>query len=256
METAIAIKERPILFSTPMVCAILEGRKTVTRRAINPQPKIVRAQDGTKFLDLPGKGPLWKNDEEHKCPYGKPGDIIWVRETHYRYGFWVRNSLTKKGNQKWKFVAENDTVLYFDNPPATFKISRDKKDPLRPAWYKRLGRFMPKFACRLRLEIQSIGVEPLQDITEEDAIREGCRPVIYEDFWEGYFDRGDGTLYRASKGIGSEPPPLEMINPMKVSMNDLNKSAKQSFESLWQSINGAESWNANPWVWRIEFRKT
>lgn len=250
MET-IAIKERPILFSTPMVKAILADLKNITRRTkdleyINKDPgKWMLIHTGTykaqteKDKIVERFGVLFQHKEDLRevvgipCPYGKPGDILWVRETHYRYGFWVKNGITKKGNQKWKFVAENDTVLYFDNPPATFKISRDKKDPLRPAWYKRLGRFMPKVACRLRLEIQSIGVEQLHDITEEDAISEGIQKVSNHNQWFNYLHRENAV-------------PAEMWV----------RGSRESFKTLWIKINGAESWNANPWVWRIEFRKT
>lgn len=250
MTTLTEVKERPILFSTPMVKAIIENRKRVARRVIKPQP-VPCNHECYVDADWKNEPTKWEAFDDHpdewycsycgngvdyggngmKCPYGKPGDVLWVRETWAIEKYF--NGLTEE----------------------CFPIYRADYGDEPVAWNWKPSIHMPRAACRLRLEIVSITVERLQDITEEDAKREGCRPVEYEDYWEGYFKQDDGSLYHASKGLGSDPPPPDMINPTKVSVKSLNKTAKQSFETLWQSINGPDSWNANPWVWRIFFRK-
>lgn len=183
------IRERPILFSGAMVRAILEGRKTQTRRvvkAIGPDTRYVMT---TGEIGLPAG--VWREDgwllpdigPKFKCPYGVPGDRLWVREEHYRFGHWepVQGVRTKGGRQKWKFVADTTEVL-FDAPPS-FRRGRHHKDPEIKAWHKRLGRFMPKSLARTWLEITGVRVERLQDISEADALAEGfytetCRDVF------------------------------------------------------------------------------
>ena len=217
METITNVKERPILFSTPMVRAILEGRKTVTRRAL--RDKLIINQDPDRYR-LHGH----KNMEGHAffedlrpeitpwispipCPYGFEGDVLWVRET------WAYVD----------FAGEDNGYVYRATDPDWETME---------GWKWKPSIFMPRAACRLRLEIQSISVERLQDITEEDAIREGI--VEYEDgTYHNYFKR---------KGLRYEDGVECLL-------------AKGSFQSIWISINGAESWNANPWIWKIEFKK-
>lgn len=259
MNTIEKVKERPILFSTAMVQAILEGRKTVTRRVIKPQPEISPDGDirfpwatfystGVVFtFDEDGNGgqnwtgtdfpkedrfkeALARTEYKNPCPYGKAGDIIYVREMYYDYGYWDENGFTKTGRRKYKFVSLGDPNerRYFDNPPSEVKPSNYRKI----AWYKRLARFMPYRYVRLKLEIVSIKVERLQDITEEDAIREGIEPELFDDGT----DWGVTRLFKNYEIDGK-----------------YEESPVDSFQSLWQSINGAESWEANPWTWRIEF---
>jgi hypothetical protein len=185
------VKERPILFSTPMVKAILEGRKTVTRRVVKGRP--------LEWLQPCMFTPEFVADQgNNNCPYGQPGDILWVRETFSQ-------------------VAE-DRFIY--------KVDGDKH-PLDWPWKPSIH--MPRAACRLRLEILSITVEKLQDISEEDAIREGIEPQpAFENIpqWKDYTNNGCTTGWPCV-----------------------------SFASLWQSINGKESWDANPFCWVINFRK-
>lgn len=226
----------PILFSTPMVQAILDGRKTQTRRVVKPQPN----ESGISYMKNP---PLnweqvyktewkpWKLETEEgetialNCPYGNPGDILWVRETYYAYGWWVKNGKTKSGKQKWKFVdfTEIDTegnYYYEDNKPE--KIEKGRAERIM-GWYKRPSLFMPKSACRIFLKITNVRVERLQDITEKDAKSEGI------------IDRG--ALGFTSFGI------------------DQSEKATEAFKYLWGKINGEQSWNDNPFVWVIEFER-
>lgn len=216
-QTTWIMKERPILFSAEMVRAILDGRKTMTRRVIKKdlndyyfQSLVLHASGRFTFVKNGNYNPTQNEVIEIKCPYGEPGDILWVREEHYRYGHWVKNGITKLGNQKWKFVAVDDDVIYLDNPPSTFKKSRYKDDPGGNYWYKRIARFMPKSACRIKLLIKSVRVERLQEISECDAAKDGAQ--LYETYRGGFY-------------------------------------------AIWQSIHGPESWESNQWVWVIEFKR-
>ena len=170
--------------------------------------------------------------------YGKPGDILWVREEYYQFGHWEKDFSRKRktGRQAWKFVADDPEILYADKPPARFKKGRHhKEDTYIPAWYKRLGRFMPKEACRLFLRIKSVRVERLQEIEgyaafESPALAEGIMKFHHGDGNYGYHWKGnmDGGNY---------------VHP------------EYAFKELWQSINGTDSWDTNPWVWVIEFER-
>ena len=213
----------PILFSTLMVEAILDDRKTMTRRIVKPRPS--------------NTGVAAFNDGEHpsmRCPYGKIGDVLWVREEHYMFGHWEHdnNPKTKRktNRQSWKFVAENSEIRYNDNPPESFRKGRHHNDPLTNAWHKRLARFMPKTACRIFLQITDVRVERLNDITEQDAIAEGI------------ISRCSATL------------PYILVY-QKPNCPNYYYLAKEAFSSLWQSINGQDSWEENPFVWVISFQR-
>lgn len=217
-----SIEERPILFSGEMPRATLEKRKTQTRRVVkfNLSGRVERA------------GRQWHIDDPSAvlaCPYGQIGDRLWVKEEHYRFGHWepVPGVKTKTGRMKWRFVADTDEVLY--SPPAEFRKGRHHHDPETSAWHKRLGRFMPRSAARTLLEIVDIRVERLLDISEEDAIAEGC---------QGEQVRLPDTCY----GSGGEI---------------VGYSAKTDFIALWDSINAKRGyyWEDNPLVWVIEFRR-
>lgn len=133
------MKERPILFSAPMVRAILDGRKTMTRRVMKPQPEDCTYHHGSAVYRV-----------EKKCTYGVPGDLLWVRET------WASD---------------------VDGCPAGLSYRADHLDPRGdgPAnpmrW--RPSIFMPRWASRLKLRITNVSVERLREITEHDAMREG-----------------------------------------------------------------------------------
>ena len=142
-------KFRPILFSTPMVQSILEGRKTQTRRVVKHQPSE--------------KGGLAFNDGEHpqmKCPYGEIGDVIWVRET----------MIYNKNSETFWPVADGYSKSVCEKTGKTFEYEKTI-----PAIY------MPEQACRLFLKITDIRVERLQEITEEDAIAEGVDKYGIQD---------------------------------------------------------------------------
>lgn len=238
-ETLAPAKERPILFSPQMVDADQDGRKTHTRRLNNLQ-EVNKHPDDWEFRGFVKEDPhlnpayTWAifGNKKNKgaillpCPYGKPGDLLWVREEHYRYGHWKRNGLTKLGNEKWRFVADKaDETIYYDpyGMPHSFYISRDKKNPERPHWYKRLARFMPKAAARTWKRVVDVRVERVQEISEYAAQEEGIdQDTLYYDYLQKKFN---------------------LVDPI------------YSFQTLWQSINGRGSWEANPWVWAVEFEK-
>jgi hypothetical protein len=182
------MKERPILFSSAMVRAILAGKKTQTRRILKRQPH------GAGEWVLRGISWMFPNVCPYiaiKCPYGQPGDRLWVRETWY------------------DCIDNNDIPRYAADGPAPITENRHYK--------KRPSIFMPHLMSRITLEIINIKIERLQDISERDALAEGVYSAVVTD--------------------------------------ENHVAPSECFKKLWESINGAGSWKANPWVWVIEFKK-
>lgn len=207
------MKTRPILFSAPMVRALLDGSKTQTRRVVKPQP-ITRTEFKGEHFVPPSKrtqGRIisvavpWVGEAS---PYGQIGDQLWVKETHFLYGRWVKNGLTKTGKQKWQFKADKSKGVHFEAPTT---VQTDKETGV--GWWKRSSLFMPRWASRITLEITSVRVERLNDISIGDVDREGT-PANYP-----------------------------------------SGASKDDYAHLWESINGKGSWDTNPWVWVIEFKR-
>ena len=204
------MKERPILFSGPMVQAILAGRKTQTRR-------VVKLRYGADVVVTNGQ--VWKPARVDyagyvDCPYGQVGDRLWVRETWNRFEPWAGF-----------FYAADDH---------SFGIgSDDDQDHIEPHNIKwKPSIHMPRAACRILLEITGVRVERLHEISEADARAEGVERVVAGVGWRRYCDPD-------SEEVGVPPC----------------GDARRSFRSLWKFINGDESWNANPWVWVVEFKR-
>ena len=179
-----------------MVNAILDGRKTQTRRVVKQSIgwdsiwKVSHEGNGTYCM-------RWQTQYSlpfFKCPYGQPGDVLWVRETwrkmHHGYDF--KADFPDRINFKWK-----------------------------PSIH------MPKEACRIFLRITNVRLERLQEISEQDAIAEGIERIPDAHWWKNYLEK----------------PLPGTSNPFF------------SFKTLWQSINGEQLWNDNPWVWVIEFER-
>lgn len=215
MSDLTAVMHRPILFSGAMVHAILEGRKTQTRRVIKPQPEY--AQRDGRLLRLEEINPdLWPTATARllpSCPYGAKGHRLWVRET------WAVRSLP---SGLWvEYKADGDNIPLPGPDEHDIRDEGGKVDLARyatPADHWRPSIHMPRWASRIDIEITGVRVERVQDISEEDAIAEGIPP----------WDRDpNGVVPR----IG--------------------------FASLWDSINGERGygWDANPWVWVVEFRR-
>lgn len=199
------MKEKPIIFSSEMVKAILKNRKSQTRRIIKPQPTL--ASDGK--IDWIVKK-QWQGawtlgvGGNMTCPLGKIGDKLWVREP------W--------NNCQIDLCA---CYEYCVCPPFIYRGDGEIEDQ---KW--KSPRFMPKIASRITLEITDIRVERIQDISEEDAQKEGMpKPSHYYcdemGGWEGHRCKKSSTF----------------------------------FKELWEEINGLESWNDNNWVWVIGFRR-
>ena len=235
------MKERPILFSAPMVRAILEGRKTQTRRVVKPAPQMVTDKrvvpwtgDATALQHL-----LESNG--HGCRYGHPGDRLWVRET------WCTDS-SLDAQRPSSFIAWPVKYLADNAARTCGAIFGNTNGKTRPSIY------MPRWASRITLEVTGVRIERLHDITEADAMAEGFQPKPWGPWWQGYRDMGGLSLvHQESPG---ESPPDWMIEPKRMQDRPwLNRSAFSEFRALWWSINGADSWDANPWVWAIEFKR-
>ena len=205
------MKYIPILFSTLMVQAIIEGRKSMTRRKI----KLYKADEH------PLRQTSQWMQENNTCPYGKVGDVLWVRET------WLYVMLDH-AHDLLEGVIDRTQFVYKASVHENFISYAKEKYGYK--WKPSL--FMPKDACRIFLEITDIRVERLNDITNEQAIKEGIRPTSY---------------------FGNTPL-LFCDYSSKTPIND-SCPAKYSFETLWQSINGKDSWEENPWVWVISFKR-
>lgn len=163
--------ERPILFNGAMVRAILSGAKTQTRRAVKPQPKSTPK--------LGGFGRLWfDGSEDMVCPFGQPGDRLWVRET-WMPGYYheadhedgPQVSVIHRANNAEVTVAAPSYELA-EQWEREFSEDGDDAPPWRPSIH------MPRWACRLVLEITDVRVERLQAISEADAEAEGTNPVV------------------------------------------------------------------------------
>ncbi len=218
--------ERPILFSGPMVRAILAGQKTQTRRAAikTSQPRNVYISDfDAKEIKIEIENKHSGQRYWKQCPYGIPGDRLWVRESG-----WERPDRTAKmmreGADTWpRYAYAADG--WSDQDRADFKAWGFKP---RPSIH------MPRWASRILLEITEVRVEQLQNISFEDAIAEG--------------------IYHYAAELATNP---------KVSKADIEKMIEQHgsgkpqclYAQLWESINGAGSWGANPFVWVVEFKR-
>jgi hypothetical protein len=226
------VKERPILFSGPMVRAILEGKKTQTRRIIKPQPC---PDDGPIKVDWfhPTMVDKWGNEDAGpevfgafsecgewgaKCPYGAPGDRLWVRES-------IDGTL---GCDSYYLADETrvvDAIGWFDLNLPVRKI---------PSIH------MPRRVSRITLEITEVRVERLQEISEVDAINEGILSVRSPE-WDRQHFPAWRSEFDSACAANRKPP----VGP----------SPARTYQALWESINGKGSWESNPWVWVIEFAR-
>lgn len=194
-------KERPILFSAPMVRALLDGSKTQTRRVVKVEntmghdsvsgPRIKRY---SRVYLLDRESDL--KDIAEACPYGQPGDRLWVKETHWRDD-------------------EDGAILYAADRNDFEVVHQKKSDTGSPRYNWKPSIFMRREYSRITLEIVSVRIERLNDISEADANAEGVRHSLHLP--GGRF-------------------------------------ARENYEHLWWTINGDGSWEANPWVWVVEFK--
>lgn len=209
--------ERPVIFSGPMVRAILEGRKTQTRRIVKSHPPVDANHDATLSRDGKTFAFGWINDtglHDRTCPYGVAGDRIWVRETTWRY----------------QGVDSAKGIHY----AATEEPNRQSK------WFGGLtpSIHMPRRASRITLEITKVRVERLQDISEEDAKAEGMT-------WD------DSRKYNPTNG----ETVFADRSDWKHNPSDLIRGRIGEYAALWDSLYGKGAWEKNPWVWIIEFNR-
>lgn len=158
------MRERPILFSGPMVRAILDGRKTQTRRIVTGDQTRLVVMRGTVFWEGYGDGGTGSRDRIVRCPYGAPGDRLWVRETHAQFSVGNRTGFAP---QCVAYRATCDADGSFDYVNNGDEIMRLKVTKWTPAIH------MPRWASRITLEVTGVRVERLQAISEEDARAEG-----------------------------------------------------------------------------------
>jgi hypothetical protein len=226
------MKERPILFNGSMVRALLDGSKTQTRRVVKPQPADIIAQPGE------GKAPAWAivnrppstgvcvnvhgNEDWLRSPYGQPGDRLWVRET-WQGPLFGNDDMQAYQDDPESFNQPRYCQYAADGGPAPEFMTMD--DELVCRW--RPSIHVPRWASRILLEIVSVRVERLQDISEADARAEGIT---------------DGGCVNCG-----EPEPCGCPNA--------SPDARDAYVRLWESINGAGSWDTNPWVWVVEFKR-
>lgn len=222
-------KEKPIIFSAPMVRAILEGRKSMTRRIVKAdwlddswwqiQPK-----DGWHAVfmtEVP-----YGMERGLVCPYGSPGDRLWVREkfdfspcglTGCEIFYWADGSSQKR------------------TPPNDYNPYLYPNERVRPSIH------MPRWASRITLEITAIRVERLQEITNQDAQKEGPP-------WANPHRHGpEGLEFDEHPGKIIRDPYADRHN------TGINDCWICAFRMIWSDINGPGSWDLNPWVWVIEF---
>lgn len=192
--------ERPIMFSAPMVRAILAGTKTQTRRVLK--------QVQIRSAGMPE--PEWRSVHT-LCPYGQPGDRLWVRESWRAFAAFNRTPPRDITAGPVWHEARDDVAFH----PTAYGT-------LRPSIH------MPRWASRITLEVTGVRVERLQDISEADAIAEGIEHAAVPGWWRLYGRDTSG---------------------------DMDRSPRVSYHSLWESINGPGSWDANPWVWVVEFKR-
>lgn len=219
-------RERPILFSPEMVRAILAGTKTQTRRALKVQPIDVIPFEGDKagiervghMQNDPPRGVVFR------CKFGQPGDRLYVKEKH------AFLDVTKSALSRFPLVGGgfgpdvwNLCIEYCDGTENdAFSVEGEKPKQTRERGEDRWrpSIHMPRWASRILLEIVAIRVERLQDISEADCVAEGCAG-------------GHGSI----PGYGYSATPAE------------------HYRWLWELINGAGSWDANPWVWCLTFKR-
>ena len=227
--------DRPILFSAPMVRALLAGTKTQTRRVVKPQWSADAEPQERCSVSIPegwqvaGHSGLWEDavsmEYVRRCPYGVPGDRLWVRESgvllRHAYDHDPAIGMDLWQDAGWLFPDGEVRGAFESDPPVSEWVDE----------CSRIGRpsiHMPRWASRLTLKITAIRVERLQDISADDADAECFGGDFPEKVLPDLFpERPDGWGHL---------------------------SIPECYARLWESINGPGSWAANPWVWAVSFK--
>lgn len=233
-------EEKPILFNAEMVRAVLDGRKTQTRRVVKPQPE--KQTEWFKYLEegkyismnhILGIGNPTSIGNAIKCPYGSPGDELWVRETWMDAGKEIPGS-------------KHGEIWYKANDCEEYAISCEPRE-CRPKWKPSIH--MPRWASRIQLRVKDVRVERVQDISEEDARSEGVRPNWCGEL-SGWDPDEHGFMCQEGIRHWEKYPESDWDG-------GYHRTGKEAFESLWDSINEKRGfgWEKNPWVWVVEFER-
>ncbi|WP_406867247.1 hypothetical protein [Paraburkholderia fungorum] len=236
------MKERPILFSGPMVRALLDGSKTQTRRVVKPAGAHhifqFRGTDEARGADEPTGEWAWCRAEhvvsDHiRCPYGKQGDRLWVRETWHAH--WGPTTPRARIVTEAAVRQSDGAIAHASaSEPLSVHYAADSEGtaPFGRKWKPSIH--MPRWASRITLEVTGVRVERLQDISEADAAAEGVESLRNEgEYWKDYVR----STTRCDE--------LTCL------------TGRESFRTLWDSLAapGAD-WDANPWVWVVDFKRT
>lgn len=225
------MKERPILFSGPMVRALLAGTKTQTRRVVKPDTKAPVVDPYCRWDDETwGSVATDGTSSIVHCPYGQPGDRLWVRET------WRTEELDEGDEASGADIGTDGVRFAADETFRVIENTREASDrwcvahnadsrKLVSKW--RPSIYMPRWACRLELELTQVRVERLQDISEKDAIAEGI----------------------------ASTEALEALRANSALL--VEETYRMGFRSLWDSLNAKRGfgWDANPWVWALTVKR-
>lgn len=236
------MNERPILFSGPMVRAILDGTKTQTRRVMKPQPERCP-------VDYPRPGHWWPSRNHQSmlhvedelqnlsggwsglaasaCPYGEDRDRLWVRECFAAW--WT----TATGTRSHVMGYRADI-----NDPDWDGFGADDPWWLDAKWEPSIH--MPRAFSRITLEITDVRVQRLHDISHDDILAEGIRVPTTED--------GHALI-----DVSTKDGPAAFLD--RETIRDPKAILRAHWAALWCSINGRASWDANPWVWALTFQR-
>jgi hypothetical protein len=229
--------DRPIIFSAPMIRALLAGRKTQTRRILKPQPRPFECEGRSYWSAVPGiGGRIFVSDADLLAAHRWcVGDRLWVKET------WQTGSGFDGPQIAFRATGDCHDIEAWDGEDEGAGPSFNYERCPGAKWHTwlpdllsgaagiwRPSLFMPRWASRLTLLVTNVRGERLQDISEADAVAEGIEPEAKPIEGTTYFRN-----YEAARGD--------------------HLPARASFASLWSSINGPESWQANPWVVAVTF---
>lgn len=218
--------DKPIIFSAPMITALLAGTKTQTRRLLKPPYGTLE----------------WLGNDQWRpiCTKIFPGDRLWVRECWRTASAYDDLSPSQMGGEEpIRYEADQAWQTWgWGRPHSTGR--------------HRAARHMPRWASRLMLIVTDVRVQRLAEISEEDARAEGCRASPWPGpWWHGYREI-DGDLLHQQ--VISDSPPDWMIEPKRMRhLSHLDRTAIDAFRSLWNTIHGPGAWEANPWVAAITF---